>query len=132
MNELKKVIPLSNKYTTYCVWVESMSDEKRQRLTKRVTEPVPVMLVEHTRKYMEDEEVREALREYDNYGFESLPNWLQCELIARNLPHERRMPTEFEQWETVSDATEHRIVNKELTVKDYLNHYTGKRDYNHV
>ena len=132
MNELKKVIPLSNEYTTYCVWVESMSDEKRQRLTKRVAEPVPVMLVEHTRKYMEDEEVREALREYDNHGFENLPDWLQCELIARNLPHERRMPTEFEQWETVSDATEHRIVNKELTVKDYLNHYTGKRDYNHV
>ena len=128
----KRIIPLSNEYTTYCVWVESMSDEKRQRLTKRVVDPVPVMLVEHTRKYMEDEEVREALREYDNYGFENLPNWLQCELIARDLPHERRMPTEFEQWETVSDAREHRIVNKELTVKDYLNHYTGKRDYNHV
>ena len=132
MNELKKVIPLSNEYTTYCVWVESMSDEKRQRLTKRVAEPVPVMLVEHTRKYMEDEEVREALREYDNHGFEDLPDWLQRELKARDLPHEIRMPTEFEQWETVSDAREHRIVNKELNIQDYLDHYKGKRNYNHV
>ncbi len=135
MNELKKEIPLSNEYTTYCVWVEPMSDEKRQRLTKRKEQVQTVALdnLHHPkRKYMEDEEVREALREYDDYGFEALPDWLQHELIARDLPHERRMPTEFEQWETVSDAREHRIVNKELTVKDYLDHYTGKRDYNHV
>ena len=132
MNELKKEIPLSKEYTTYCVWVEPMSDEKRQRLTKR-NEPIQTVALDHPkRKYMEDEEVREALREYDDYGFEALPDWLQRELIARDLPHEVRMPTEFEQWETVSDAREHRIVNKELNIQDYLDHYKGKRNYNHV
>ena len=132
MNELKKEIPLSKEYTTYCVWVEPMSDEKRQRLTKR-NEPIQTVALDHPkRKYMEDEEVREALREYDNHGFEDLPDWLQHELKARDLPHEIRMPTEFEQWETVSDAREHRIVNKELNIQDYLDHYRGKRNYNHV
>ena len=35
----------------------------------------------------------------------------------------RREPTELEKWETVKDAREHRIMNKELTINDYLDKY---------
>ena len=84
------------------------------------------------RPYMEDEEVREALRDYEDLGYEDLPDWLQRELIVRDLPHKSRRPSDLEKWDTVSDAREHRIVNNELSIQDYIDHYTGKRDYNHV
>jgi hypothetical protein len=35
----------------------------------------------------------------------------------------RNDPTELEQWDTVSDAREHRIMHKELTIKDYQDKY---------
>ena len=73
--------------------------------------------------YMTDEELMKALSEYDEVGFDDLPSWIQDELRARNLTFDSRRPTELEQWETVSDAREHRIVNKELTIKDYLDKY---------
>ena len=143
MNEMKRyadlmpvkgdeVVPLSAEYTTYCVWVEPMSDEKRQSLIKQQPPKLVQTAMNKIRPYMEDEEVRKALLEYDDLGYQDLPDWLQRELRARDLPHKIRRPTELEQWETVSDAREHRIVNKELNIQDYLDHYTGKKDYNHV
>ena len=125
-------IELSNEYTTYCVWVECMSDETRQRLIKPKPPKLVATAMKKIRPYMEDEEVREALRDYEDLGFEDLPDWLQRELGARDLPHESRRPDDIEKWDTVSDAREHRIVNKELSIQDYIDHYTGKRDYNHV
>jgi hypothetical protein len=73
--------------------------------------------------YMSDEEILSALTEYDDSGYDDVPQWLKHELLARNLTFERRQPTELEQWETVSDAREHRIMNKELTIKDYQDKY---------
>ena len=75
------------------------------------------------RPYMEDEEVNKHLSEYGELGFDDIPSWLKNEVKARNLIYEKRMPTEMEQWETVSDAREHRIMNKELTQQDYIAKY---------
>jgi hypothetical protein len=36
-------------------------------------------------------------------------------------------PTEMQEWETVNDAKEHRIMNKELTIKDYLDKYKNRK-----
>ena len=127
-----KSIPLSSEYTTYCVWVECMSDETRQRLIKPKPPKLVATAMKKIRPYMEDEEVREALRDYEDLGYEDLPDWLQRELIVRDLPHKSRRPDDIEKWDTVSDAREHRIVNNELSIQDYIDHYTGKRDYNHV
>ena len=109
-----------------------MSDEKRQRLIKPKPPKLVATAMKKIRPYMEDEEVRRYLRDYEDLGFTDLPDWLQRELIARDLPHEIRRPTDIEKWETVSDAREHRIVNQELSIQDYIDHYTGKRNYNHV
>ena len=125
-------LELSDEYTTYCVWVEPIDDEKRQRLIKPKPPKLVATAMKKIRPYMEDEEVREALRDYEDLGYEDLPDWLQRELRARDLPHEVRRPTDIEKWETVSDAREHRIVSKELSIQDYIDHYTGKRNYNHV
>ena len=73
--------------------------------------------------YMSDEEVSRYLAEYDESGFDDIPNWLQQELKARNLQIPKRWPTDMEKWETVGDAREHRIVNKELTQEDYKDKY---------
>ena len=132
MNKETNGIELSDEYTTYCVWVEPISDEKRQRLIKPKPPKLVATAMKKMRPYMEDEEVRRYLRDYEDLGYEDLPDWLQRELRARDLPHEVRRPTDIEKWETVSDAREHRIVSKELSIQDYIDHYTGKRNYNHV
>jgi len=82
--------------------------------------------------YMTNEEVNVALTEFGDVGYDDLPSWLKHELIARGLQFPKREPTDLERWETIMDATEHRIMNKELAIEDYINHYTGKRNYNNV
>jgi len=77
--------------------------------------------------YMTDEEIKRHLAAYDESGFDDLPSWLQSELKVRQLVFKKRQPTELEQWETVSDAREHRIVNKELTQEDYKDKYMKGR-----
>jgi len=73
--------------------------------------------------YMTDIEVSVALLDYDDVGYEDVPDWLRSELESRNMLVVRRKPTELEQWDTVADAREHRIVNKELTIQDYVDKY---------
>ena len=73
--------------------------------------------------YMTDEEVKQHIEEYGELGFDDLPDWLRSEITARQLVFKKRQPTELEQWETVSDAREHRILNKELTQEDYKDKY---------
>ena len=78
--------------------------------------------------FMTDEEVRTALREYDEVGFEDLPEWLQTELKARKLSFGPRKPTPMEMEETKDDALMHRILNKEETLDDLFNFYVkGER-----
>jgi len=73
--------------------------------------------------YLTDEEIVCYLSEYDEQGFEALPSWLQQELQVRHITFQRREPTELEKWETIADAREHRILNNEKTIKDYMDKY---------
>jgi len=170
--------PLSDNYILYCIYTPITKPTKPQRVFKKV-----FTAMNKVKPYMTDEEVSRYLAEYDESGFDDIPNWLQQELRARNLAwnpnqqqqvkavdnprpllvksikvcekamkkkpsntiakrlkiykrvftrmgnmlikirRQRRFPTELEQWETVSDAREHRIINKELTQQDYVDKY---------
>ena len=68
--------------------------------------------------HMTDQEIKEYLSEYDEEGFQDLPDWIQLELQARSLTFQRRDPTPQEMKETEQDAEEHRILNNERTIKD--------------
>ena len=78
---------------------------------------------------MTNEEVKRHLSEYDELGFDSMPGWLKLELQARNITFEKRRPTDLEQWETVSDAREHRILNNEKTIKDFQDKYIRGKSF---
>ena len=76
--------------------------------------------------------ILDQLVKYEDLGFADLPSRLQALVIAYDLGIDARPPSESERLETVSDALEHRIIHKELNIKDYLNHYQGIRNKNHV
>jgi len=119
--------PLDERYTTYCIWTDSFTNEQRKRFTHR---PKPNRIgtaMAKIKPYMTDEEIKRHLAAYDESGFDDLPSWLRQELKVRQLVFKKRQPTELEQWETVSDAREHRIVNKELTQEDYKDKYMKGR-----
>ena len=78
--------------------------------------------------YMRDEEVREALREYDDRGFDDLPTWLKVELHVRGLPVPTREPTEEEKRETEVDAFTHRVMNNQLTINDHYEMIVNGKD----
>jgi hypothetical protein len=61
------------------------------------------------------------LSRYNEQGFSDMPKWIKDQFLMRVTYLKPRQPTEIEQWETVSDAREHRIMNKELTISDYHN-----------
>jgi hypothetical protein len=109
-------------YIRYCIWTPVTNpNRERKRVVKRV-----FTAMNKVKPYMTDEELHRELSQFDESGFDDIPNWLQQELRARQLPIPKRFPTELEQWETVSDAREHRITNNELTLKDYKDKYLGK------
>jgi len=83
----------------------------------------------HMMPRMTDEEILTYASEYDENGFESMPSWLQHEMRVRCINIEPRPPTELEMWETVSDAREHRITNKELTIEDYVDKYKKGKSF---
>ena len=80
--------------------------------------------------YMSDEEIRVEVERYGEHSFDSLPQWLQQELHARQLTWIPRTPTEYEQFETINDAIEHRLYNNEMTAQDHINLFKGV--YRHV
>ena len=126
---LRKLVGCKDEdYDSYCVWIEIPTPEEREQRGKRVVAKKVFTAMNKVKPYMTDEEVKRYLAEYSESGFDDLPNWLQTELRARQLVFEKRQPTELEQWETVVDAFEHRVMNDELTVKDYLNKYTKGRN----
>ena len=73
--------------------------------------------------YVTDVELSSALSEYNEHGFEDIPQWMQTELKVRNLPEFKRHPTEQEKEETMSDARRHRISNNEKTIEDFKDKY---------
>ena len=125
---LRKLVGCKDEdYDSYCVWIEIPTPEEREQRGKRVVAKKVFTAMNKVRPYMTDEEVKRYLAEYSESGFDDLPNWLQTELRARQLVFEKRQPTELEQWETVSDAREHRIANKELTQEDYKDKYMRRK-----
>ena len=116
-------------YIMYSVWIVPMSTEKRKRLERKTINMYPQSINQskHPHRYMNDDEVREALRRFDDCAYCDLPNWLISEMQARNLSFPTRAPHDTEMLETVNDAFEHRVLNNELTITDYLNHYRNER-----
>jgi hypothetical protein len=113
-------------YSTTYIFHIPFTDAKREkvRLQKKEETGYHVKVV---KTYMTDEEVQRYLTEYGDRGYNRLPSWLKDEMKGRNLPCSTRQPTELEQWETVADAREHRIVNKELIIADYQDKYIKGR-----
>ena len=68
--------------------------------------------------HMTNQEIAQYLLEYDEKGFQDLPEWLQLKLQSQSLTFQRRDPTPQEAHETEQDAEEHRILNNERTIKD--------------
>jgi hypothetical protein len=115
--------PLDDKYITYCIWTTPFTNEQRKRFTCKPKPKKVITAMNKVKPYMSDEEVSRYLAEYNESGFDDIPNWLRQELKVRQLVFKKRQPTDMEKWETVSDAREHRIVNKELTQEDYKDKY---------
>lgn len=78
---------------------------------------------------MTNEEVLSYLNEYDELGFEDIPEWLRNELKGRCIFIEPREPTQYEMDATIEDAREHRIMNKELVLQDYIDKYKHGRQF---
>ena len=120
------MIPLNESYVTLCSYVDQHTNEQRKKWTNNG--PVtPYNQVFKVKKPHSDAYIMQKLAEYDDGGFDRVPRWLKNELIARKITFDRRKPTELEMWETVSDAREHRIMHKELTINDYKDKYFSTR-----
>lgn len=116
------MIPLHDDYIVLCIYHTPFTPKQRAKFVKPKQYRTGVSMTK-LKPYMTDEEVNEHLAEFGERGFDDIPSWLRHEIKARNLIYKKRIATESEQWETVEDAREHRITNKELTIKDYLNKY---------
>ena len=115
--------------THLCIFVYPMSNLKRRRVMTFIKRGTIGPQIKIVKPRMTDEEVNRWLLEYGDRGFDKLPSWLKEEMKGRNLTVETRSPTELEAWETVADAREHRIVNKELIIKDYQDKYIRGRSW---
>tara|TARA_R110000751_G_scaffold5594_3_gene25366 strand:- start:4439 stop:4903 length:465 start_codon:yes stop_codon:yes gene_type:complete len=101
-------------YTTSCVFVDSVTLPKPPTKTKTDwAKPLRCKLSLTTQQFCK------LLSRYNEQGFNDMPKWLKDQFLMRTTYLKPRPPTELEQWETVSDALEHRIVHKELTIDDY-------------
>ena len=76
-----------------------------------------------------DDQLAFELMKYDEAAFSDVPENIRTLIIARQMTFDKREPTELEKWETVEDAREHRITNKELTIKDYLDYYRNGKSF---
>ena len=122
-------------YVRYCIYQAKITNEQRDYLTKPrkgnwLQEAMRNQTtVKKVKPDMTDKQLIRHINRLGEIGFKDLPKWLRTQIKIRNLMFKRRSPTEIEMWDTVSDAREHRVVNKQLTVQDYLNHYRGKESY---
>ena len=122
-------------YVRYCIYQAKITNEQRDYLTKprKGNWLQEAMRNQTTVKKVKPDISNKLLIRYINrygeFGFKKLPKWLQTQIKIRSPIFKRRSPTEIEMWDTVSDAREHRVVNNQLTVQDYLNHYRGKESY---
>ena len=125
-------------FVRYCIFVRAIDNEKlQQKLQNKKLSWIEeynrtATCVKKVRKPITDKQILRLVDKYEDLGFDDLPSWLQTQLQVRKLDVKPRPPTEIEMWETNSDAREHRILNNELTIKDFMDHYTGKRSYEYV
>lgn len=101
-------------YSRYCVFVDKVILPKPT--TKRKfswDRPLRRKLPLSTKQFCH------KLSRYNEQGFNDMPKWLRDEFLMRVTYLKPRQPTDIEQWETNSDAKEHRIVNKEMNIDDY-------------
>jgi hypothetical protein len=76
------------------------------------------------------EELMSQLDYYNEQAWTDVPKSIRERIEARYILVPSREPTEQEIWETISDAREHRITNKELTIQDYLDKYKHGKSFN--
>lgn len=125
---LRKLIGCQQEdYVSYTLLYVPFTVEQRARMIKKKKKPVHKFTMDKFKPRMTDQAVLKLLDRYDECSFDQLPSWLRDTIRVRNLNIKRRPPTEYEQLQTIEDAREHRITNHELTIKDYINFYKGKR-----
>lgn len=74
-----------------------------------------------------NEKVIELLDGYDELAFDQLPYWLRETVKARGIVFKQHQPDQVAMWDTVDDAREHRIMNNELTIQDFIDKYTKRQ-----
>jgi len=103
-------------YTRYCVFIDHVTLKKASiNNRKDWSRPLKHKLALTAKKFCH------LLSRYNEQGFNDMPKWIKDQFLIRVTYLKPRQATEIEQWETVSDALEHRIVHKELTISDYYN-----------
>ena len=113
-------------YHSYSLLFIPFTQEQKERIHhKTVTRTVggKFNMVKKPKPYMTDVEVSNALERYEDMGYDKLPAWLKREMDARQLPIHKRHPDDVDKIIAEPDAREHRIMNKELTIQDYVNKY---------
>jgi len=113
-------------YLIYSLLFIPFTQEQRERIHhKAITRTVggKFNMVKKPKPYMTDVEVSNALERYEDMGYDKLPAWLKREMDARQLPIHKRHPDDVDKIIAEPDAREHRIMNKELTIQDYVNKY---------
>jgi len=118
------MIPLSNSgsYVTLCSYVDAHSDEQRKKWTHK-RQPSRIGTPHKIKKPPTDAFLMRLLSKYDDDGYRRIPKWLRDAIESRGFVFKPRQPTEVEMWETVDDAREHRIMHRELTIRDYQDKY---------
>lgn len=112
-------------FTLTSVWIDCSGVVKR--IASPVKEKTNVNTVVKHRKARSDAQIDEQAYLYGHLGYEDIPQWLQGELSTlTTLQHNTRPASDLEQWDTVADATEHRITNNEKSTTDILNKYSNK------
>ena len=113
-------------YLIYNLLFTPFTPEQKERMHhKTITRTVggKFNMVKKPKPYMTDVEVSNALERYEDMGYDKLPAWLKREMDARQLPIHKRHPDDVDKIIAEPDAREHRIMNKELTIQDYVNKY---------
>jgi hypothetical protein len=80
--------------------------------------------------YQTDEQLIAIInRKYDEYAYQDLPYLIRQAIESRTLTFKRRGPTDYEKLETEYDATEHRHLHNERTIKDFQNKYKYGKEF---
>ena len=113
-------------FSRVCIFTVPFSNKQRHIMK---ASPKPVIVrddVKIVKPRMTDAQVMRYLGNYGDRAYDDLPYWLKQEMKTRKQPYYCRKPTDEEMFDTIRDAREHRITNKELVVSDYIDKYKHK------